>query len=139
MKIDIGDGKVLGTKRVSPNGQISGFTEFAGQEVLVILPGEETDVKLTPKDLAREIQVATTEHMKVAFHQYKDLKTRFETPERATKEFLGRHAPKSFQGLYENVEHWVKEQVDRAEEKIEVALANRTSRDEATPTKTITE
>ena len=107
MKIDIGNGKVLGTKRVSPNGQISGFTEFAGQEVLVILPGTDTDVKLTPKDLAKEIQVATTEHMKVAFHQYKDLKTRFETPERATKEFLNRHAPKSFQGLYENVEHWV--------------------------------
>lgn len=122
MKIDIGNGKVLGTKRVSPNGQISGFTEFAGQEVLVILPGTDTDVKLTPKDLAKEIQVATTEHMKVAFHQYKDLKTRFETPERATKEFLNRHAPKSFQGLYENVEHWVKEQVDRVEERVEVAL-----------------
>ena len=43
--------------------------------------------------LVREIQVATHEHMKVAFHQYKDLKTRFETPERATKEFLARHRP----------------------------------------------
>jgi hypothetical protein len=122
MKIDIGDGKVLGTKRVSPNGQISGFTEYAGQEVLVVLPGSETDVKLTPKDLVREIQVATNEHMKVAFHQYRDLKTRFETPERATKEFLARHAPRSFTGLYESVEIWVAEQVDKAEEKIEVAL-----------------
>ena len=122
MKIDIGNGKVLGTKRVSPNGQISGFTEYAGQEVLVILPGGETDVKLTPKDLVREIQVATNEHMKVAFHQYRELKTRFETPERATKEFLARHAPKSFTGLYESVEGWVAEQVDKAEEKIEVAL-----------------
>ena len=27
MKLDIGNGKVLGTKRVSPNGQISGFTD----------------------------------------------------------------------------------------------------------------
>lgn len=123
MKIDIGNGKVLGTKRVSPNGQISGFTEYAGQEVLVILPGGETDVKLTPKDLVREIQVATNEHMKVAFHQYKDLKHRFETPEKATKEFLAKNAPKSFQGLYEKVEGWVSEQVDRVEEKVEVALS----------------
>lgn len=122
MKIDIGDGKVLGTKRVSPNGQISGFTEYAGQEVLVVLPGSETDVKLTPKDLVKEVQAATNEHMKVAFHQYKELKTRFETPERATREFLQKHAPKNFQGLYENVEGWVKEQVDKAEEKIEVRL-----------------
>ena len=122
MKIDIGNGKVLGTKRVSPNGQISGFTEYAGQEVLVVLPGADTDVKLGPKDLVKEIQVATNEHMKVAFHQYKELKTRFETPERATKEFLQKHAPKNFQGLFEQVEGWVKDQVDKAEEKIEVRL-----------------
>jgi hypothetical protein len=123
MKIDIGSGKVLGTKRVSPNGQISGFTEFAGQEVLVILPGGETDVKLGAKDLIREIQVATNEHMKVAFHQYKDLKRRFETPERATKEFLAKNAPRSFSGLYEKVEYWVGEQIDKVEEKVEIALA----------------
>ncbi len=122
MKIDIGNGKVLGTKRVSPNGQISGFTEYAGQEVLVVLPGGETDVKLGAKDLIREIQVATNEHMKVAFHQYKDLKRRFETPEKATKEFLAKNAPRSFQGLYEKVEFWVGEQLDRVEEKVEIAL-----------------
>ncbi|HET6403489.1 MAG TPA: hypothetical protein VFH78_02485 [Candidatus Thermoplasmatota archaeon] len=122
MKIDIGNGKVLGTKRVSPNGQISGFTEYAGQEVLVVLPGSDTDVKLGAKDLVREVQIATNEHMKVAFHQYKELKQRFETPERATKEFLQKHAPKNFQGLFEQVEGWVKEQVDKAEEKIEVRL-----------------
>ena len=132
MKIDIGNGKVLGTKRVSPNGQISGFTEYAGREVLVVLPGDETDVKLSPKDLLREIQVATNEHMKVAFHQYKDLKPRFETPERATKEFLARHAPASFQGLYEKVETWAKEQVARAEAKVETALSK--SHSDSTPT-----
>lgn len=126
MKIDIGNGKVLGTKRVSPNGQISGFTEYAGQEVLVILPGGETDVKLGAKDLIREIQVATNEHMKVAFHQYKDLKRRFETPEKATKEFLAKNAPRSFQGLYEKVEVWVGEQIDRVEEKVEIALQDET-------------
>ena len=122
MKIDIGNGKVLGTKRVSPNGQISGFTEFAGQEVLVILPGDETDVKLGAKDLVKEIQVATNEHMKVAFHQYKDLKRRFETPEKATKEFLAKNAPRSFSGLFEKVEGWVADQIDRVEEKVEIAL-----------------
>lgn len=123
MKIDIGSGKVLGTKRVSPNGQISGFTEYAGQEVLVILPGGETDVKLGAKDLIREIQVATNEHMKVAFHQYKDLKRRFETPEKATKEFLAKNAPRSFSGLYEKVELWVGDQIDKVEEKVEIALS----------------
>ena len=123
MKIDIGNGKVLGTKRVSPNGQISGFTEYAGREVLVILPDQDVDVRLTPKDVLREVQVATNEHMKIAFHQYKDLRRRFETPEQATKEFLARHAPRSFQGLYDKVEVFVKEQLDKAEEKVEGRLS----------------
>ena len=122
MKIDIGNGKVLGTKRVSPNGQISGFTEYAGQEVLVILPERDVDVKLGPKDYLKEVQVAANEHMKVAFHQYKDLRRRFETPEQATKEFIARHAPKNFTGLYDKVEGWAKEQLDKAEEKVETRL-----------------
>ncbi len=122
MKIDIGNGKILGTKRVSPNGQISGFTEFAGQDVLVVLPGGEPDVKLDAKDVLREVQTAANEHMKVAFHQYKGLKRRFETPERATKEFMANHAPKSFAGLYDKVENWVSDQVDRVEQKVEDKL-----------------
>ena len=127
MKLDIGNGKVLGTKRVSANGQISGFTEYAGQEVLVILPERDVDVKLGPKDYVKEVQVAANEHMKVAFHQYKDLRRRFETPEQATKEFLARNAPKNFTGLYEKVESWAKEQLDKAEEKVETRLTRRPS------------
>lgn len=127
MKIDIGNGKVLGTKRVSPNGQISGFTEYAGQEVLVILPEKDVDVKLGPKDYLKEVQVAANEHMKVAFHQYKDLRRRFESPEQATKEFLARNAPKNFTGLYEKVEGWAKEQLDKAEEKVETRLTRKTA------------
>lgn len=127
MKIDIGNGKVLGTKRVSPNGQVSGFTEYAGQEVLVVLPGDDVDVKLSPRELLKEVQVAANEHMKVAFHQYKDLRRRFETPERATKEFMTRYAPKNFQGLYEKVEGFVSESLDKVEEKVEVSLHHKTA------------
>lgn len=122
MRIDIGNGKVLGTKRVSPNGQVSGFTEYAGREVLVVLPGDDVDVRLSPSDLIREVQAATTEHMKVAFHKYKDLKRRFDSPENATRVFLAKHAPETFQGLYDNVERWAKEQLDRVEEKVETRL-----------------
>ena len=122
MKIDIGNGKILGTKRVSANGQISGFTEFAGREVLVVLPEGEPTVKLDAKEYVREMQTATNEHMKLAFVQYKELKRRFETPERATKEFLEKHAPKSFNGLYAKVDMWAKDQIQRAETKVERAL-----------------
>ncbi|HWG92040.1 MAG TPA: hypothetical protein VNZ52_14420 [Candidatus Thermoplasmatota archaeon] len=125
MKIDIGNGKILGTKRVSQNGQISGFTEYAGREVLVVLPEGEPTVKLDAKEYVRELQVATNEQMKVAFEQYKELKKKFDTPDRATKEFMTKHAPKNFQGLYEKVDSWVKEQVGKAETKIEARLDRR--------------
>lgn len=130
MKIDIGNGKILGTKRVSQNGQISGFTEYAGREVLVVLPEGEPTIKLDAKEYVREMQVATNEHMKVAFEQYKELKKKFETPERATKEFLNKHAPKSFQGLVGKVDDWVKEQVGRAEAKVEAHLERRGGKSE---------
>lgn len=125
VKIDIGKGKILGTKRVSANGQVSGFTEFAGQEVLVILPDGEPEVSLTTRDYVDEMQVAANEHMKLAFKQYKQLKTRFETPERATLAFLDKYAPRSFAGLVEKVDQWVKEQVTVTEKRIEKALDGR--------------
>ncbi len=44
MRIDLGaGGKIIGTRKVSPNGQVSGLRDFAGQEVLVVLPGENSD------------------------------------------------------------------------------------------------
>ena len=122
MKIDIGNGKILGTKRVSSNGQISGFTEYSGQEVLVILPDGEPEVSLSPKDYLAELEVAANEHMKLAFKQYRELKTRFQTPEKATLEFFNKHAPKTFAGLVEKVDVWVNEQVDHTERRIEKVL-----------------
>lgn len=127
MKIDIGNGKILGTKKVSANGQVSGFTEFAGKELLVILPDGEPEYALGPKDYVAELEVAANEHMKLAFRQYKELKRRFETPERATLDFLNKRAPKTFAGLVEKVDAWVNEQVDATEKRIEKALDGRTA------------
>ncbi len=130
MKIDIGNGKILGTKRVSANGQISGFTEFAGREVLVVLPEGEPQVRLDTREYVKELQVAANEYMKIAFEKYKgDLKPKFRTPEAATKDFIAKHAPEKFQGLYESMDAWVRGQVDRAESKVESVL-ERTARKE---------
>lgn len=122
MKIDIGNGKILGTKRVSQNGQISGFTEYAGREVLVVLPEGEPSVKLDAKEYVKEMQVAANEQMKLLFGRYKDLKKKFETPERAAKQFMETRAPKNFAGMYEKMEGWAKEQIGKAETKVEKAL-----------------
>lgn len=122
MKIDIGRGKILGTKTVSSNGQISGFTEYAGQEVLVVLPEEGTEVEPEAREIVEEITLATREQMKQAFREYEELKRRFEGPSEATREFLDENAPGSFRGLYDRIEHWVQSQANQAEDRVKEAI-----------------
>lgn len=122
MKIDIGRGKILGTKEVSSNGQISGFKDYAGREVLVVLPEGETEVEPDPSEVAEQVKLATQHHMKVAFQEYEQAKERFRGPSEATKRFLDEHAPDSFQGLYGEIERWLGEQTGRAEDRVREAL-----------------
>lgn len=117
MKIDIGPGgKILGTKRVSNNGQVSGFTEYAGREVLVILPGDETPVvRKDAKDLLREVETVVEEQMKVAFREYQNLRKKFKTPENAARSFIEKTSPKRLQGVIEKTDAWIKEQANALE------------------------
>lgn len=124
MNIDIGtDGKILGTKRVSANGQVSGFTEYAGRDVLVILPGGETPVvRRDARDLLTEADALVRERMKLAFREYKDFKRRFESPEKAAESFLRNVAPKSVQGLVDRADRWIKDQLAQVEARVERTL-----------------
>lgn len=115
MKIDIGsNGKILGTKRVSPNGQVSGFTEYAGMDVLVILPGGSLPVvRRDAGDLLAEAELLVKERMELAFKEYQNLRARFASPEAAAQSFL-RALPKStVSGLVEKADQWIREQLAR--------------------------
>ncbi len=120
MKIDIGtEGKILGTKRVSPNGQVSGLSEYAGEEVLIIYPGpREPRIKMDAKDYVHEVEKAVQNQMKTAFDQYQGLKGRYQDERDAARAFIKAKSPKSFQGLVENVDKWVSDQVHAAESKV---------------------
>lgn len=122
MKIDIGNGKILGTKEVSSNGQVSGFTEYAGQEVLVVLPEDDTDIEPDAREMVEELKHATQAHMTVAFDEYEQVKGRFRGPSEATRAFLDDHAPRTFKGLYDRVEDWVQQQATQAEDRVKEAI-----------------
>src|SRR5688500_3568798 len=115
MKIDIGsEGKILGTKRVSPNGQVSGLSEYAGEEVLVIYPGpREPRIQTEAKDYLHEVEKAVNNQVKSACRQYKVLKAKYKDEAHATAEFIRNKSPTNFQGLIDNVDAWVKTQVDK--------------------------
>jgi hypothetical protein len=120
MKIDIGsEGKILGTKRVSPNGQVSGLSEYAGEEVLVVYPGpREPRIRKDPEDYVNELEQAVNGQMRMAFRQYKVLKARYKDEAAATADFIRAKSPKSWEGLIDNVDDWVKAQVARAEKAV---------------------
>ena len=117
MKIDIGsEGKILGTKRVSPNGQVSGLSEYAGEEVLIIYPGpREPRVQLGAEDYLHEVEKAVEGQMRSAFRQYKVLKDRYKDEAAATAAYIKARSPRSWEGLIDNVDDWVKTQVTKAE------------------------
>lgn len=122
MKIDIGNGKILGTKQVSSNGQISGFTEYAGREVLVVLPEDDTSLEPDAREVLEGIKLATREHMRVAFEEYEEAKKRFQGPQDAARSFLEDNAPRSFKGLYGRIEDWLEEQATSAEDRVKDAI-----------------
>ena len=120
MKIDIGaEGKILGTKRVSPNGQVSGLSEYAGEEVLIIYPGpREPRIRKDPEDYLHELEAAVASQMKSAFRQYKVLKARYKDEAAATSDYLRANSPQTFHNLIDNVDTWVRAQVAKTEKKV---------------------
>jgi hypothetical protein len=127
MKIDIGaEGKILGTKRVSPNGQVSGLSEYAGEEVLIVYPGpREPRIKMETKDYLHEVEKSVQNQMKQAFRQYRALKDKYHDETDAARQFLQEKSPKQFKGLVETVDAWVTAQVGKAE----TAVAKRVGAD----------
>lgn len=57
MRIDLSpQGQVVGTRKVSENGQVSGLSEQAGKEVLILVPNGRPIVKNTVADYVHEWQ-----------------------------------------------------------------------------------
>lgn len=110
MKIELEPGaKIVGTKRVSAKGQVSGLTEYAGKEVMVILiPDEGPAVKPTMEYFYHELRRAAEEHMELAFKRSKQLGDVFGTPEIAVKQFFDKYTPESVQKMKCDLEKWLK-------------------------------
>jgi hypothetical protein len=124
LKIDIGpDGKILGTKRVSANGQISGFTEFAGAEVLVVLPGGSLPiVRRDAKDVLEDLEKLVEARMQIAFQEYKNLKRRFSSPRQAASEFVRSLPTPNLKSIVQRTDAWLREQADEVSEKVQERL-----------------
>jgi uncharacterized protein YeaO (DUF488 family) len=94
---------------VSAKGQVSGLTEYAGKEVMVILvPKEGKAIKPTVEYFYHELQKAAEEHMELAFKSSQQLKDTFDSPEAAVNQFFEKYTPESVQKLRDDMENWLK-------------------------------
>jgi hypothetical protein len=109
MRLELGsDGKIIGSRRVSPNGQVSGLTEFAGREVLVILPGATHPESPIPWGSTEAVTQAVEEQMRQAYERYEVLQKIYATPWEATRSFVRNAFGISAPDLAAEVDRWVK-------------------------------
>lgn len=112
MRLDLGsDGKIIGTRRVSPNGQVSGLSEFAGREILVILPGTADSTSLPNFPSPEDITQLVGTQIREAYTRYRALQEMYATPWEATRSFLQSAFGAQVPDLMAQVDRWVKSQV----------------------------
>jgi hypothetical protein len=114
MRLELGpDGKIIGTRRVSPNGQVSGLSEYSGREVLVILPGTAEPSSPTPSPWpgSEEFTRLVGEQIRQAYDRTRILQETYATPWEATRSFMKTVFGAQSPDLMAEVDRWVKEQV----------------------------
>jgi hypothetical protein len=115
MRLDIGPGgKIIGTKRVSPNGQVSGLSDFVGREVLIVLVEDAASAGTSPLGGPTAWSEAVNEQMRHAFEQYQALQDEYATPWEATRAFLQSVFPWApLPNLSEQINRWIESQLSR--------------------------
>lgn len=83
-----------------------------------------------PAPAIKEIQKMVTDHMKLAFRQYKELKQKYGTPSKATIAFMKSVAPENAHEALDKLDAWIEAQVSNAEGYMEKALESTEEKDE---------
>lgn len=112
MRIELGpDGKIIGTRRVSPNGQVSGLSDYAGREVLVLIPGGSDSSYGAPWPAGDDTMRMVNDQIRRAYDQYRALQDSYASPWEATRSFLEGVYGTRFPDLTSEVDRWVRSQV----------------------------
>jgi hypothetical protein len=115
MRLDLGpDGKIIGTRRVSPNGQVSGLSDYTGREVLVILPGTEEPSSPSAWPGSEEFTRIVGEQIRQAYERTRILQETYATPWEATRSFMKSVFGAQSPDLMAEVDRWVRSQVREA-------------------------
>ena len=83
---------------------------------------EDTTKIMTPQEMAYNMQKVVTEHMKLAFKQYKELKAQYGSPNKAAAVYMKSVYPKIAHDLIDSMNDWIDHQLEVAEDGFEKGI-----------------
>jgi hypothetical protein len=125
MNINVGsEARVVGTKRVSPQGSVAGLREWAGQDVLVVVPSRTPRFSRTPDDLLAWASKRAREAGRRAlaeYHAFREEHLRSSVP---GSDILLSWAPARTRPGIRRADAWVRASAQRIERRAEALLRN---------------
>ena len=113
MKLEIDRGsRIVGTKRVSVGGQISGLKKYEGREMLLILLPEEGGISIAPitaPEVIRNAQEFIGRGMENLWEKHPFIKTRFNSYDEALRDFMNKYGVEQVNTVVERMlDDWQK-------------------------------
>lgn len=116
MKINVGpEARVVGNKRVQPNGTVGGLRELAGREVFIVVPTTTPRVSPTGADVVHEVREELVKNGQRALREFRALRRRYlahEVP--GTRRLVGA-APAELRPAIRKADRWVRATAERLE------------------------
>lgn len=125
VKINVGsEARVVGTKRVTPQGVVVGLREFAGKDVLIVVPSAMPRYSNTPADLASRARRRAREAGRKALREYHEFRERHLASRVPGSAVLLAWAPASIRPRIRRADAWVRTSAKHLERRAEALLAN---------------
>lgn len=125
MKINVGPkARVVGTKKVTPQGTVAGLREFAGRDVLIVVPSQVPRYGVTAADLLEHARDRAVKGGRRALREFQAFRGRhLRTQVTGTQEIL-RLAPVKARPAIRKADAWVRASAARVEKRAEELLRN---------------
>lgn len=109
MKIQVGKkARILGTKKVSPEGRVDGLRDVAGKNVLIVVPSVTPRVAHDLEDYFDDAQNMLRQQAQVALRGVKTLRHQLERGLTPATQAVVDAAPRRYRPLVRKADQWVR-------------------------------
>lgn len=125
MKINIGpQARIVGTKKVGPRGTVAGLSEFAGRDVLIVVPTQAPRYTPTASDVLVQVRSTAAKQGRELLKEYRSFRQRyFKKAVPGTGKLL-EVSPAALRPRIRQADAWVRQRAQRFEERADKLLKN---------------